>query len=106
MTVPFKTIFIVLLLFAVVCVPLHVAGTLLGRRAASEKSFPCRVHHLKRPISTACCWHIIGKTRSFGKVFPLQGASLEATDPHCMLLAHYWEDAQLRKSLSLAGCIT
>lgn len=23
-------------------------GTLLGRRAAAERSFPCRVHHLKR----------------------------------------------------------
>lgn len=52
MTVPFKTILIVIVLFALVCVPLHTAGTLLGRRAASEKSFPCRVHHLKRPIPT------------------------------------------------------
>merc|ERR1719145_284161 len=50
MTVPFKTIFIVLVLFCLVCVPLHTAGTLLGRRAAAERSFPCRVHHLKRPI--------------------------------------------------------
>jgi len=52
MTVPFKTILIVLILFCLVCVPLHTAGTLLGRRAASERSFPCRVHHLKRPIPT------------------------------------------------------
>jgi transmembrane 9 superfamily protein 3 len=52
MTVPFKTILIVLVLFCLVCVPLHTAGTLLGRRAASERSFPCRVHHLKRPIPT------------------------------------------------------
>merc|ERR1712060_756365 len=34
------------------CVPLHTAGTLLGRRAAADRSFPCRVHHLKRPIPT------------------------------------------------------
>merc|ERR1719198_1861398 len=52
MTVPFKTIFIILVLFILVCVPLHTAGTLLGRRAASERSFPCRVHHLKRPNPT------------------------------------------------------
>ena len=25
-------------------------GTLLGRRAAAERSFPCRVHHLKRSL--------------------------------------------------------
>lgn len=91
---PFKTIFIIIVLFLAVCVPLHTVpnsilhsknhsslqkqeieesrvrdvrvrvqrqfsarkqnrtqakvGTLLGRRAASERSFPCRVHHLKR----------------------------------------------------------
>mmetsp|Transcript_51445 Transcript_51445/g.83428 ORF Transcript_51445/g.83428 Transcript_51445/m.83428 type:complete len:630 (-) Transcript_51445:49-1938(-) len=52
MTVPFKTVFIILVLFLAVCVPLHTAGTLLGRRAAAERTFPCRVHHLKRPIPT------------------------------------------------------
>mmetsp|Transcript_68246 Transcript_68246/g.192402 ORF Transcript_68246/g.192402 Transcript_68246/m.192402 type:complete len:632 (-) Transcript_68246:116-2011(-) len=52
MTVPFKTILIILVGFAVLCVPLHTVGTLLGRRTAAEKSFPCRVHHLKRPIPT------------------------------------------------------
>ncbi|CAE7611870.1 TM9SF3 [Symbiodinium natans] len=52
MIVPFKTIFIILVLFLAVCVPLHTVGTLLGRRAAAERSFPCRVHHLKRPIPT------------------------------------------------------
>lgn len=52
LTVPFKTIFIILVLFLAVCVPLHTVGTLLGRRAAAERSFPCRVHHLKRPIPT------------------------------------------------------
>ncbi|CAL1148391.1 unnamed protein product [Cladocopium goreaui] len=52
MTVPFKTIFIIIVLFLAVCVPLHTVGTLLGRRAAAERSFPCRVHHLKRPIPT------------------------------------------------------
>mmetsp|Transcript_42287 Transcript_42287/g.106574 ORF Transcript_42287/g.106574 Transcript_42287/m.106574 type:complete len:631 (+) Transcript_42287:212-2104(+) len=50
MTVPFKTIFIILVLFLVMCVPLHMGGTLLGRRAVADHSFPCRVHHLKRPI--------------------------------------------------------
>merc|ERR1712048_1199201 len=43
---------IILLLFLVICVPLHTAGTLLGRRAAANTSLPCRVHHLKRPIPT------------------------------------------------------
>mmetsp|Transcript_105213 Transcript_105213/g.280086 ORF Transcript_105213/g.280086 Transcript_105213/m.280086 type:complete len:646 (-) Transcript_105213:109-2046(-) len=52
MTVPFKTILIILVLFVVLCVPLHTAGTLLGRRAAADRAFPCRVHHLKRPIPT------------------------------------------------------
>jgi len=52
MTVPFKTILIIVGLFLVMCVPLHTAGTLLGRRAAADRSFPCRVHHLKRPIPT------------------------------------------------------
>jgi len=52
MTVPFKTIFIILILFLAVCVPLHTVGTLLGRKAAAGKAFPCRVHHLKRPIPT------------------------------------------------------
>jgi len=51
MTVPFKTIVIIAVLFAVMCVPLHALGTILGRRAA-ERTFPCRVHHLKRPIPT------------------------------------------------------
>merc|ERR1711979_40313 len=41
---------IILVLFIVLSVPLHTVGTLLGRRAAAEKSFPCRVHHLKRHI--------------------------------------------------------
>lgn len=50
MTVPFKTILLIIILFLVMCVPLHTAGTLLGRRAAAERTFPCRVHHLKRPI--------------------------------------------------------
>jgi len=49
-TVPFKTIFIVVVLFAAICVPLHIAGTVVGRRGSSDRSFPCRVHHLKRPI--------------------------------------------------------
>mmetsp|Transcript_76337 Transcript_76337/g.247202 ORF Transcript_76337/g.247202 Transcript_76337/m.247202 type:complete len:644 (+) Transcript_76337:71-2002(+) len=52
MTVPFKTIAIILVLFLVMCVPLHTGGTLLGRRAAADRSMPCRVHHLKRPIPT------------------------------------------------------
>jgi len=52
MTVPFKTILIILVLFIVMCVPLHTIGTLLGRRAAADRTFPCRVHHLKRPIPT------------------------------------------------------
>merc|ERR1712217_33152 len=52
MTVPFKTILIILVLFLVLCVPPHTAETLLGRRSAAEKSFPRRVHHLKRPIPT------------------------------------------------------
>merc|ERR1719401_2566374 len=52
MTLPFKTIMIILVLFIVLSVPLHTVGTLLGRRAAAEKSFPRRVHHLKRPIPT------------------------------------------------------
>merc|ERR1719401_1057920 len=52
LTVPFKTVVIILVLFLVMCVPLHTAGPLLGRRAAAERSFPCRVHHLKRPIPT------------------------------------------------------
>jgi len=51
-TVPFKTILIVLVLFVVMFVPLHVVGTLLGRRHAIHNQFPCRVHYLKRPIPT------------------------------------------------------
>lgn len=52
MTVPFKTIFIVIVLFFLLCMPLHAAGTLLGRRTAADQSFPGRCHHLKRPIPT------------------------------------------------------
>jgi transmembrane 9 superfamily protein 3 len=52
MTLPFKTIMLILVLFIVLSVPLHTVGTLLGRRAAADRSFPCRVHHLKRPIPT------------------------------------------------------
>merc|ERR1719343_699734 len=52
MTMPFKIILVVVVLFVVMSVPLHTAGTMLGRCAASERSFPCRVHHLKRPIPT------------------------------------------------------
>merc|ERR1712113_629821 len=52
MTVPFKTILIIFVLFLCLCVPLHTGGTMLGRRAAAERVFPCRVHHLKRPIPT------------------------------------------------------
>ncbi|KAF4758738.1 Transmembrane 9 super member 3, partial [Perkinsus olseni] len=47
---PFKTILLLLMVFLAVCVPLHMIGTLWGRRSAAERSFPCRVHHLKRPI--------------------------------------------------------
>lgn len=50
MSVPFKTILMVLILFVCFCVPLHGIGTLFGRRAAVGATFPCRVHHLKRPI--------------------------------------------------------
>jgi transmembrane 9 superfamily protein 3 len=49
-SVPFRTIAILLLLFLILCVPLHAVGYILGRRVAADKSFPCRVHHLKRPI--------------------------------------------------------
>merc|ERR1719265_3096872 len=52
MTVPFKTIFLVIVLFFLLCMPLHAAGTPLGRRSAAERSFPGRCHHLKRPIPT------------------------------------------------------
>jgi len=52
MTVPLKTILVILIMFLVLCVPLHTAGTLLGRSAAQSGTFPCRVHHLKRPIPT------------------------------------------------------
>ena len=34
------------------CVPLHIAGILLGRRAAKDRTFPRRIHHLKRPMPT------------------------------------------------------
>jgi transmembrane 9 superfamily protein 3 len=51
-SISFKHFFLLLLLFVVLCVPLHTAGTLLGRRAATGHTFPCRVHHLKRPIPT------------------------------------------------------
>merc|ERR1712066_972954 len=50
MTVPFGKILLIVILFLCLCVPLHTAGTLLGRRAAADQSFPCRVHRLKRPI--------------------------------------------------------
>eukprot|EP00928_Gymnodinium_smaydae_P069346 TRINITY_DN5278_c0_g2_i1.p1 TRINITY_DN5278_c0_g2~~TRINITY_DN5278_c0_g2_i1.p1 ORF type:complete len:666 (+),score=127.45 TRINITY_DN5278_c0_g2_i1:137-2134(+) len=52
MTVPLKTAFLIVVLFIVLCVPLHMVGTLMGRRSATGRSFPCRVHHLKRPIPT------------------------------------------------------
>lgn len=53
MSVPFKTIVIICLLFLCLCVPLHTGGTLLGRRASAEppeRLFPVRVHWIKRPI--------------------------------------------------------
>jgi len=50
MTMPFKIILVVVVLFVVMSVPLNTAGTMLGRKAAAERTFPCRVHHLKRPI--------------------------------------------------------
>ncbi|CEL92549.1 unnamed protein product [Vitrella brassicaformis CCMP3155] len=50
MAVPAKNIATVVLLFLVLCIPLHTVGTLLGRRHASKAAFPCRIHHLKRPI--------------------------------------------------------
>merc|ERR1719498_173549 len=50
MTVPFQHMLLVGLLFLVLCVPLHALGTLLGRKSAANATFPCRVHHLKRPI--------------------------------------------------------
>merc|ERR1719498_1616130 len=52
MTVPFQHMLLVGLLFLVLCVPLHALGTLLGRKSAANATFPCRVHHLKRPIPT------------------------------------------------------
>jgi len=50
MSLPFKTVALVLLMFVGVCIPLHTVGTLFGRRKAANVTFPCRVHHLKRPI--------------------------------------------------------
>merc|ERR1711959_480363 len=50
MAIPFRTILTVIVLFLVVCIPLHTIGSLLGRKTAASISFPCRVHHLKRPI--------------------------------------------------------
>merc|ERR1719221_1006586 len=52
MTVPFRSILVILAGFVVLCMPLHTAGTLLGRRQAADRTFPCRIHHLKRPIPT------------------------------------------------------
>jgi len=49
-TVPFKTVAVIVVLFVVMCIPLHAVGTLLGRRAVPANPFPCRVHNLQRPI--------------------------------------------------------
>eukprot|EP00919_Chromeraceae_sp_WS-2016_P003706 GHVR01009007.1.p1 GENE.GHVR01009007.1~~GHVR01009007.1.p1 ORF type:complete len:490 (+),score=68.59 GHVR01009007.1:389-1858(+) len=38
------------LVWVVVCVPLYVIGTLIGRRLVSRHNFPCRVRTLRRPI--------------------------------------------------------
>ncbi len=37
-------------MWGLVCLPLVVAGTLVGRKFAAKDDFPCRVNHLKRPI--------------------------------------------------------
>jgi transmembrane 9 superfamily protein 3 len=39
-----------LLLYCFTALPLHVIGTLVGRRAARDYTFPKRVHHLRRPV--------------------------------------------------------
>jgi transmembrane 9 superfamily protein 3 len=49
-SVPFLRIIQGLFLYMVTAIPLHVLGTLAGRRSAAKHTFPARVHHLKRPI--------------------------------------------------------
>uniref|UniRef100_A0A0G4G227 Transmembrane 9 superfamily member n=1 Tax=Chromera velia CCMP2878 TaxID=1169474 RepID=A0A0G4G227_9ALVE len=39
-----------IVLFLLFCAPVHVVGTLLGRRSTAKGTFPCRVHTLRRPI--------------------------------------------------------
>jgi transmembrane 9 superfamily protein 3 len=58
-----------LLLYIFTAIPLHVAGTLVGRRAARGYTFPSRVHHLKRPIPTKH-WAVLPGLFSLGGFVP------------------------------------
>jgi len=52
MAMPLRNIAGVFALFILVCLPLQIVGTIIGRGRASRFSFPCRVRHLRRPIPT------------------------------------------------------
>jgi transmembrane 9 superfamily protein 3 len=47
-----------LVLYTFTALPLHVLGTLVGRRGARDYTFPARVHHLRRPVP-AKHWAVI-----------------------------------------------
>ena len=73
--VPFSTVITLLLIWIAVCVPLTVAGTLVGRSINTKGDFPCRVNHMKRPIPELSWflqpWLIIllGGVLPFGSIF-------------------------------------
>lgn len=72
---PFRNIFVVILFWLIICLPLHTLGTILGRSLKGNPNYPCRVASLPSPIAPAAFYakpsFIIGVSGllPFGAIF-------------------------------------
>ena len=48
--IPITTMMTIAAIWGLICVPLTIVGSLLGRSMNTKGDFPCRVNHMRRPI--------------------------------------------------------
>ena len=53
---PFKTVFILAAIFVLLCLPLQLAGTLLGRAYNGNPQYPCRTSNIPSVIPKGNCF--------------------------------------------------
>ena len=72
---PWSALFLFLLLFCLLCLPLHVIGTLLGRALNGNPANPCRTAAIPSPIPVAPWYYqpfwitVISGMLPFGSIF-------------------------------------